>query len=47
MFTANLSIAFYLYNSNCSLTVALKLKYKESYCNAAILLPKILQKILP
>jgi hypothetical protein len=46
MFTANLSITFNLHNSNCSLTVALKPKYKESYCNAAILLLKILKKIL-
>jgi hypothetical protein len=47
MFTANLSISFHLPNLNCSLIVALKPKYNESDCNAAILCLNILQKNLP
>ena len=47
MFTANMSINFHLPNSNFSLIVGFKPKYKESECNAAILLLNILQKNLP
>ena len=46
IFTANLSTNFRLPNSNCSLIVGLMPKYKESECNAANLLLKILQKTL-
>jgi len=47
MITANLRITFHLPTSNCSLIVGLKPKYKESECNAAILLLNIVQKNLP